>query len=246
MTDVIPSVGASHPRVSFGPAPSFRELFGDTIHRDFFPFSPGPYYATYPKGGIAGNCEFTRKEWDAPHQPTLTIESLSSDQLTAKMSVLHCLMMSHGGKLLARYLGLLQSHYEYVQSTDLRLKDLNRATILEAEKDEEILYLKATPLALTKASSLVAQTDYDFLNKIFEHAAEPLYVILQLEPEKLARSDNVLASRNAHVSLPFAKESTMTPAFASLELPSDTAPTSSVAALEPNEEWVNAMVRIMI
>ncbi|GKC36583.1 hypothetical protein Tco_1048967 [Tanacetum coccineum] len=66
MTDadavVAPSVGASRPRVSSGPAPSFRELSRDAIHRDFFPFSSGPYYATYPEGGIAGNYEFTREE----------------------------------------------------------------------------------------------------------------------------------------------------------------------------------------
>ncbi|GKD59316.1 hypothetical protein Tco_1296825 [Tanacetum coccineum] len=178
--------------------------------------------------------------------------------------------------------------------------DLNRATILEAKKDEEILRLKATPPAfvsffqgqfqalvriflasdefsrvqvellasagfecglsmhrtkeefsaifgkisqyvpgaqgrLTEASSLVAQTDYDFLNKISEHAIEPLSIILQLEPKKFAHPNNVPASRNARVSPPFAKESTITPASASLELPSDTALASSVAALEPNE-----------
>ncbi|GJW73355.1 hypothetical protein Tco_0132725, partial [Tanacetum coccineum] len=210
---------------------------------DVFPFSPGPYYATYLEGGVVWNCEFSHEEWDAPHQPTLTIltkkvfkdpsigktmvnqfptpgemvriEALSSDQLTTKMSVLHCLMMSHGGELLARYRGLLQSYHEYVQSTDSRLKGyqekfasltglksqvpglqrqiaglndklstfdaafskskakgkerkkkiksltktldqlnvdvvrlsttLNQATILEAEKDEEILWLKASP-----------------------------------------------------------------------------------------------------
>nr|GFA27588.1 hypothetical protein [Tanacetum cinerariifolium] len=38
------------------------------------------------------------------------------------MSVLHCVMMSHGGELLACYRSLLQSHHEYVQSTDSRLK----------------------------------------------------------------------------------------------------------------------------
>ncbi|GKD49557.1 hypothetical protein Tco_1278533 [Tanacetum coccineum] len=109
------------------------------------------------------------------------VESLSDDKLTAKMSVLHYMMMSHGGELLARYCGLNLSHHEYVLSVDSRLKgyeeksktkgkekkkkiksltksldnlhvkvarlsvDLNRATILEAEKDEEILRLKATP-----------------------------------------------------------------------------------------------------
>ncbi|GJW13242.1 phospholipase-like protein, partial [Tanacetum coccineum] len=188
--DAAPSVGASRPHSSSVPASSFRDVSGDAI-REFFPFSPIPYYATYPEGGIVGNCEFTREEWVAPHQPTLTVLTLSSDQLTAKMSVLHCLMMSRGGELLARYRGLLQSHHEYVQSMDSRLKaylekfasltwlesqskakgnkrkrkiksltksldnlhaevarlsaDLNRATVVEAEMDEEILRLKATP-----------------------------------------------------------------------------------------------------
>nr|GEZ12559.1 hypothetical protein [Tanacetum cinerariifolium] len=43
------------------------DIFGDAIHRDFFHFSPGPYYATYPEGGVGGNREFSREEWDAPH-----------------------------------------------------------------------------------------------------------------------------------------------------------------------------------
>ncbi|GJY38117.1 hypothetical protein Tco_0424481 [Tanacetum coccineum] len=143
------------------------------------------------------------------------VESLSNDQLDAKISVLHCMMMSHGGELLARYRGLNQSHHEYVLSADSRLKGyeekvasltglelqvstlkkqvsglndklasfdassakskakgkemkkkikpltkildnlhsevarlsaaLNQATILEAERDGEILRLKATP-----------------------------------------------------------------------------------------------------
>ncbi|GJU76442.1 hypothetical protein Tco_1273512 [Tanacetum coccineum] len=198
------------------------------------------------------------------------IKALSSDYLTAKLSVLHCLMMSHGGELLARYRSLLQSYYEYVSrlhrqvaglndklsSSDAAFSkskakgkerkkkiksltksldnlhaevahlfaDLKRATILEAEKDEEIIHLKATPLEvqaellslaasagferrlsmhqtkeefvvvlkkisqfmpgaqgrLAQASSLVAQTDYAFLNKIYKHADEPLFVVVAL------------------------------------------------------------------
>nr|GEU81149.1 hypothetical protein [Tanacetum cinerariifolium] len=231
------SVGASRSRSSSGPAPSVRDVFEDAIHVDFFPFSAGPYYATYPECGVAGNCEFTHKEWDDPYRPTfgvltkevfkdhdvcktmvdqfstpgemVRVESLSDDQLSAKMSVLHYMMMSHGGELLARYRRLNQSHHEYVLSADSRLKgyeekvasltglelqqvsrlndkffssdasfskskakgkerkkkiksfsksldnlhakvahlsaNLNQAIVLEAEKDEEILRLKATP-----------------------------------------------------------------------------------------------------
>ncbi|GKB54254.1 hypothetical protein Tco_0905007 [Tanacetum coccineum] len=144
------SVGASRPTLSSGPALSFRDVSGDAIHADIFPFSAGPYYATYPKCSVAGNCEFTHEEWDAPYWPTFEVltkevfndpaicktmvdqfptpeemvrfESLSDEQLTAKMSVLHCLMMSHGGELLARYHGLNQSHHEYVLSEDSRMK----------------------------------------------------------------------------------------------------------------------------
>ncbi|GJX69466.1 hypothetical protein Tco_0305193 [Tanacetum coccineum] len=147
---VAPSGGVSRKRPSSRPAPSFRDVSGDAIHTDFFPFSVDPYYATYPEDGVTGNCEFTREEWDAPYRPTfgvitkevfkdpaicktvvdqfptpgemVRVEGLSDDQLTTKMSVLHYMMMSHGGKILARYRGLNQSHHEYVLSTDSRLK----------------------------------------------------------------------------------------------------------------------------
>ncbi|GJX89803.1 hypothetical protein Tco_0343129 [Tanacetum coccineum] len=54
------------------------------------------------------------------------IEALTDDRLAGKMSVLHCMMMSHRGELLARYRGLLKSHHVYVQSTDSRLKGLQQ------------------------------------------------------------------------------------------------------------------------
>nr|GEZ37906.1 hypothetical protein [Tanacetum cinerariifolium] len=50
-----PSGGVIRQRPSSGLAPSFRDVFGDVIHTDFFPFSAGPYYATYLEDGVAGN-----------------------------------------------------------------------------------------------------------------------------------------------------------------------------------------------
>ncbi|GKE36580.1 hypothetical protein Tco_1459985, partial [Tanacetum coccineum] len=345
-------VGVSRPRPSSGPAPSFRDVSGVAIHADIFLFSAGPYYATYLEGGVVGNCEFTCEEWDASYRPTfrvltkevfkdpvvyktvvdqfptpgemVRVESLSDDQLTTKMSVLHCMMMSHGGELLTRYCGLNQSHHEYVLSVDSRLKgyeekvasltglELQVSTLkkqvsgindklsssdayssgvffllsrpvsgfvqkflasdefsrvqsellslaasagfehglsMQRTKDEFAAVLKKManflPGAqdrLAKASLLVAQTDYAFLNKISDHATEPLSVILQIEPKKLAGLTNVPTSRDARVSLSIAKESTVTPAFKSLELSTNVAPASFVVALEQNEEWVNVMV----
>ncbi|GKC23825.1 hypothetical protein Tco_1025975, partial [Tanacetum coccineum] len=336
------------------------DVSGDAIHTDFFPFSAGPYYANYPEDGVSGNCEFTREERDAPYRPTfrvltkedfkdpavcntivdqfptpremVRVRGLSNDQLTTKMSVLHCMMMSHDGELLARYRGLNQFHHEYVLSTDSRLKGyeervadliglelqvstlkkkkkikslsksldnlhykvarlsaaLNQAAILEAERDEEILLLKATPLKfssffrgqfqaasagfecelsmhltkdefanvlkkmvnfmpgaqerLAEASSLVAQTDNAFLNKISKYAVEPLSVILQLELEKLVRPAIVPIPKDTRVSPPIAKESTVTPVSKSLELSANVVPASSVIALEQNEEKVSVAV----
>ncbi|GKE82125.1 hypothetical protein Tco_1552125, partial [Tanacetum coccineum] len=309
---VAPSVGASRPRPSSGPAPSFRDISGDAIHADFFSFSAGPYYHTYPKGGVTGNYEFY---------------SLSDDQLAAKMSVLHCMMMSQNGELLARYHGLNQSY----QSADSRLKgyeekvasltglelqvstlkkqvsglndklsssdasfakskakgkerkkkiksltksldnlhpkvarlsaNLNRATVLEAKKDEEILRLKATPPEvqgelLSLASSVgfdrrlsMHQTKDEFdailkkmANFMPEHAAEPLSVILQLEPKILARPANIPPSRDARISPPTIKESTVTPASKSLKLSANVDLTNFVVAFEHNKEMVNAEV----
>nr|GEW72880.1 hypothetical protein [Tanacetum cinerariifolium] len=329
--DVIaPSVGASRPRPSSGPSPSLRDVFGDTIHADFFPFSAGPYYATYPQDGVARNYEFTCEEWDAPYRPTFgvrTKEIFKDPVLNVKMSVLHCMMMSHGGEILASYHGLVQSHHEYVQSADSRLKGyeervagvaglelqvsilkkhvsglhdklvsydasfakskakgkerkkkiksltksldnlhaevarlsaaLNQATVLEAEKDEEILRLKETPLKfasffcdliglLKPPPPLVVQTDYTFLNKISKHASEPLSVIFQFEPENFARPANILTSRDPRVSPLITKESTVTHASKSLELSTNADLTPSVVASKHDDEMVNAKVDGML
>ncbi|GJY96085.1 hypothetical protein Tco_0512446 [Tanacetum coccineum] len=300
-----PSVGVSRPRPSSGPAPSFRdEVFKDpTI------------------------CKTVVDQFPTPGE-MVWVESLSDDQLIAKMSVLHCMMMSHGGELLSLYRGLNQSHHEYVLSSDSRLKDyeekskakgnerekkiksltksldnlhtevaclsaaLNQVTVLEAEKDEEILRLRATPpefssffqsqfqglvrkfLASHEFSrvqgellSLAASVGFErglsrhrtkdefvvVLKKMANfmpgaqdrlHATKPLLVILYLEPEKLACPTNVPLSRDARVSPPTTKESTMTPVSKSLELSTNADLTPSAVASEHNEEMVNVEVDV--
>ncbi|GJY75839.1 hypothetical protein Tco_0480955 [Tanacetum coccineum] len=260
--------------------------------------------------GVTGNCEFTREETIVDQFPTprqmVRVESLSDDQLAAKMSVLHCMMMSHGdsrseGFMRRRMLycvGLeLQSkakgkerkkkiksltksvdnlHYEVArllvylnQATGLVRKILasdefsrvqgdllslaasarfERWLSMHQTKDEfaDVLkkmvnFMPGAQDRLAEASPLVAQTDYYFLNKISEHATEPLSVILQLEPEILVRSANVPASREAHAS-PSTKESTVTPASKSLELSANVNFIASVVAPKHNKEMVNAEV----
>ncbi|GKD27161.1 hypothetical protein Tco_1233375, partial [Tanacetum coccineum] len=124
-----PSAGVSRPRPSPRPVPSFRDVSGYAIHADFFPFLlewDAPYRHTF--GVLAKEvfkdpavCKTMVEQFPTPGE-MVQVESLFDDQLTAKMSVLHCMMMSHGGELLARYRGLLQSRHEYVHLADSRLK----------------------------------------------------------------------------------------------------------------------------
>ncbi|GJR03634.1 hypothetical protein Tco_0526618 [Tanacetum coccineum] len=80
-------------------SPSFRDVSGGAIHTDFFPFSTCPYYATYPKDGVAGNYEFTRE--DFPLQERWSVLRVYLIYLDSKMIELHCMIMSHGVSLLA-------------------------------------------------------------------------------------------------------------------------------------------------
>ncbi|GKA46009.1 hypothetical protein Tco_0738805, partial [Tanacetum coccineum] len=263
MTDVVvaSSGGASHPWFSSGVDPSFRDISGDAIHRDFFPFSPGPYYATYLEGGVAGNLE---------QFPILgemvRIKALTSDQLTAKIRVKETLgkvccfsrfrdlgfdfrkQIADLNDKLSSFDGAFMKAKAKVKDRKKKIKSLtknldqlntevarlsaalNQAIVLQAEKDEEILWLKASlPEVQGELLSLVASAG-------FEHRlVSPLL-------EKLARATNVPTSRDTHVSPPMAKESTVTHGSSSLEFPSNNVPSSFATVLERNEEWVNEMV----
>ncbi|GJX77579.1 hypothetical protein Tco_0324390 [Tanacetum coccineum] len=137
--------------------------------------------------GVARNCEFTCEEWDAPYRPTfgvltkevfkdpavcktvvdqfptpdemVRVEALSEDRLTAKMSVLHCMMMSHGGELLARYRGLLQSHHEYVQSANSKLKGYEEGVAGVAGLELQVSTLKKQ---VSRLNDKLASSDASF------------------------------------------------------------------------------------
>ncbi|GJR80769.1 hypothetical protein Tco_0151554 [Tanacetum coccineum] len=256
------------------------------------------------------------------------VESLSDDQLAAKMSVMHCMMMSHGGELLARYRGLNQSH----QSADSRLKgyeekvasltglelqvstlnkqvsrlndklsssdasfakskakvkerkkkiksltksldnlhpkvahlsaNLNRATVLEAKKDEEILRLKATPPDKVQGELLSLASSAGFERRLSMHQTKDEFAAMLKKmanfmpgaQDRLVEASSFLnlkywlvqptspPSRDARISPPTTKESTVTPASKSLKLFANVDLTNFVVASEHNEEMVNAEV----
>ncbi|GJT53369.1 hypothetical protein Tco_0988423 [Tanacetum coccineum] len=174
------------------------------------------------------------------------IEALSPNELTVKMSVLHCLMMSHGGELLALYHDLLQSHREYVQSTDSMLKvtglndkfstfDVAFARS-KAKGNERKKKIKSFTKSLDNLHAKAAPLVWKFL-------ASDEFNRVQAELLSLAANAGFERGLSMHQTKEeFAAESTVTLASTSLELLSNTVPTSSTATLEPKKEWVNAMV----
>nr|GEX06496.1 hypothetical protein [Tanacetum cinerariifolium] len=133
------------------------DVFGDAIHREFFPFFPGHCYATYPEGGIFGNYKFTHEEWDAPHQPTLTV--LTNERQVTRLNdklfasdAAFTKFKAKGNERKKKIKSFTKSLDNLHAEVARRSVDLNRATILEAERDEEILHLKVELLSLAASA----------------------------------------------------------------------------------------------
>ncbi|GJY95841.1 hypothetical protein Tco_0512202, partial [Tanacetum coccineum] len=257
---VAPSGGVSRQRPSSGPAPSFRDVFGDAIHTDFFPFFAGPYYATYHVDGVVGNFDY-KDECAALYDDvawwlkgygekvgSLTGLELQVSALKRQVSNINdkhsssdaSIMKSKAkGEERKKNIKSLTKSVDNFHSEVARLSTaLNQATVLEAEKDEEILRLKTTPPEVQGELLSLASSD-GFERGLSMHQTKDKFAVL--EPEKLVRPANVPALREVRVSPP-TKDSTVTPASKSLELSNNVNFTASDVASEHNEEMVNAEV----
>nr|GEX85463.1 ribonuclease H-like domain-containing protein [Tanacetum cinerariifolium] len=86
-------------------------------------------------------CKIVVDQFLTPRE-MVRIKALTDERLAGKMSVLHWLMMSHEGELLARYRGLLKSHDEYIQSTYSRLKSFQQRFTSFQGLESKVLGLK--------------------------------------------------------------------------------------------------------
>ncbi|GJZ82675.1 hypothetical protein Tco_0647848 [Tanacetum coccineum] len=239
--------GASHPWYLSGAAPSFRDISGDAIHRDFFPFSLGPYYATYPEGGVAGNCEFSREELKSLQERCAVFQGLKtqvSDFQKWFADLNDKLTSSDGAFMKAKAKGKerkkkIKSHTKNLDQLNAEVAclsaALNQAIALEAEKDEEILQLKASTSDFGELLSLAASAGFE--GGLGMHQTQKGFDVVL---KKISHQHP--ASRDSRVSPPMTMKSTVTPVSLSLELPSNIVPSSFAAVLERNEEWANAMV----
>ncbi|GKC88793.1 hypothetical protein Tco_1149442, partial [Tanacetum coccineum] len=259
-------------RSQFGAAltASFRDVSGDSIHRDFFPFSPRPYYATYPEGGIDGKCEFSRKEWDDLHQPTRTIltKEVFRDPSICKTVVdpfptpgsywpvyIQWKERKKKTKFLTKNLDQLNADISRLTST------LNQATVVEAERDVEILRLKSFPPKLVSffrggfqslvwkflASDEFSRVQGDLLS-LAANASFEGGLRMHRTPEEFDTAYSFLNKISDHV---------VDPLFVLLQLepknlahptnvPSsiDTSTSSLVIESTVNEDWMNVMVDV--
>nr|GEU53609.1 putative reverse transcriptase domain-containing protein [Tanacetum cinerariifolium] len=212
-----PYSGASRLRPSSRPAPSFRDASSDAIHLEFFPFSAGPYYSTYPEDGVAGNCKFTQEGWDSPYRPTFRV-------LMKEMSVLHYMMMSYGGEILARYGGLNQSHHEYVLSADSKLKGYEEKGLVR-----KFLAFDEFSRVQGELLSLIASAGFECglsMHRTKDEFAAVLKKMVNFMPEIGSPGQRPIP-RDTCVSPPIVKESTVTPVSKSLELSANVALASS-------------------
>nr|GEW29891.1 hypothetical protein [Tanacetum cinerariifolium] len=127
---------------------------------------------------------------------------------------------------------------------------LNQANVLEAEKDEEIIWLKATPLevqgellSFTASAGFEKFLAFDEFSRVQgELLSFTASAGFELEPEKLVRPVNFPTSRDTRVFLPIAMDLTVTPISKSLELSANIDLTASIFAFEHNEDMVNVKV----
>nr|GEV85472.1 hypothetical protein [Tanacetum cinerariifolium] len=131
----------------------------------------------------------------------IQIEALTDDCLAGKMSVLHCLMMSHGEELLARYRGLLKSH----------LGD-------EFSRVQGELF------------SLAANAGFERglrMDRTQEHLDASLKKISHFVPE----AQVILTPKTTRIYPSLTRESIVTLVSSSLEFPSNDVPSSFVAVV---------------
>nr|GEW41207.1 hypothetical protein [Tanacetum cinerariifolium] len=204
------------------------------------------------------------------HGEMVRIKALTDDRLNAKISILYYHMMSHGGELLAWYMGLLKS-YAYVQSADSKLKNLKESCasfsrlefqIFGFQKPVADLNTFAKSKVKDELLSLAASAGFERGLRMHQIPKEFVAVLKKssqflpgaqnrlikagslLEPEKLARSVNVPTLKDTRTFPPVMKELTVVLVSFYLELPPKAAPSSSTATNEQNEEWINVMVDV--
>nr|GEX47506.1 hypothetical protein [Tanacetum cinerariifolium] len=207
MTDadavVAQSIGASCLRVSFEPVPSFREFSRDAIHRDFFPFSPA-YFV----------CKTVVDQFLKPRE-MVWIKALSSDQLTAKISVLYCLMMSHGGK--KKIISLTKSLDNLHAEVARLFADLNRVTgqfqdlVHEFLSSDEFSRFQAEFLSFTASAGFehglsmhrTKEEFVDVLKKIYQFVPRAHDRLVEASP-LVAQTDYAFLNKiSKHVAEPF-------------------------------------------
>ncbi|GJX28576.1 hypothetical protein Tco_0236655 [Tanacetum coccineum] len=214
----------------------------DVLERDLLPFVPGPYYIPYPydENNRCESPPYTKDDWDEIHGVNLglrrkelykdpkvcrtaidhfptpagihRLHELSSAELSDRMSVLQCQLITHGHAFHARYDYSLREverlAKRYAQQTQIIKKqndDLKQHKESVVHASEEVSVLKAKLGALKskceatehKLSSwekkhrnycCFSDAYISFLDKVSQHSQSSLQDIARLEPDRVTPS----------------------------------------------------------
>nr|GEW26856.1 retrotransposon protein, putative, Ty3-gypsy subclass [Tanacetum cinerariifolium] len=261
------SASVSRPRSSSGPAPSFRNVSGNAIHTDFFPFSAGPYYATYPEDGVAGNYKLNQSHHEYVSSTDSRLKGYEEKVtnmtgLELQVSALKKQVFRFNDKLSSfdasftkskakgkkrkKKIKSLAKSLDNLHTKVARLfAALNQATILEAEGDEEIglirKFLASDKFSRVQGELLSLAASVGFEHGLSMHRTKDEFAVVLKKMVNFMLA-NVPTPNDSRVSPPITKESTMTHASKSLELSTNVVPTASVVASEHNKKMVSAEV----
>ncbi|GKD42967.1 hypothetical protein Tco_1267612 [Tanacetum coccineum] len=129
---------------------------GDVLERDLLPFVPGPYYIPYPfdEGSGSDFPPYTRDDWEEIHGVNLAethrLRKFSSVELSNRMSVLECQLITYGIMLNARYdhslrnvERLLKQCAQQTQTIKKKCVDLKQQSKSTIRANEEVSRLMA-------------------------------------------------------------------------------------------------------
>nr|GEY86835.1 hypothetical protein [Tanacetum cinerariifolium] len=118
---------------------------GDVLERDLFPSVPGPYYVPYPydEGFGIESPPYTRDDYEEIYGVNLVeahrLRELSSVELSDRMSVLHCQLVTHGSVLNARYDHSLRNVERLTKRCAQQMQTIKKQSAYLKQQNESIV-----------------------------------------------------------------------------------------------------------
>ncbi|GJR20656.1 hypothetical protein Tco_0969183 [Tanacetum coccineum] len=175
---------------------------GDVLERDLLPFVSGPYYIPYPYDEGSGS-ETALDRFPTPAE-THRLRKFSSVELSNRMSVLECQLITHGIMLNARYdhslrnvERLLKQCAQQTQTIKKKRVDLKQQSKSTIRANEEVSRLKAELGALKSKCKATEQklSSWDKKHRKYRNERDALALKKEKIEEELVGTKSQLEHR---------------------------------------------------